>query len=63
LDWFETQPTISLRNVVNKEGKEEIKQWEEIERKARFYSQEEETMTEAWDVREATREMKDMDID
>ena len=42
---------------------EERKQWEEIERKARFYSQEEETTVEAWDVGEATRAMKDMDID
>jgi len=42
---------------------EEIKQWEEIEKNARFYSQEEETRAEAWNVREATKEMKDMDID
>jgi len=45
-----------------KEEKER-KQWEEIERKARFYAQEEEITTEVWDVREATRAMKDMDID
>jgi len=45
--------------------KEEDKkrQCEEVERKAGFYKQEEETTIEAWDVREATRAMKDMDID
>jgi len=32
-------------------------------RKEGFYKEEEETTTEAWDVREATRAMKDMDID
>ena len=42
---------------------EEKRQWEELERKEGFYAQEEETTTEAWDVREATRAMKDMDID
>ena len=41
---------------------EERKQWEEIERNARFYPLEEETATEAWNVREATKAMKDMDI-
>ena len=42
---------------------EERKKWEEIYKHARFYPQEENTSTEAWDVREATREIKDMDID
>lgn len=37
--------------------------WEEIERKEGFYAQEEETTTEACDVKEATRDMKGMDID
>jgi len=31
--------------------------------KVGFYEQEEETTTEAWDVKEATKAMKDMDID
>ena len=42
---------------------EEKRQWEEVEKKAAFYKQEEETATDAWDVREATRPMKDIDID
>ena len=41
---------------------EEINQWEEIERKVGFYSLEEEATVEAWEVREATRSMKDMEI-
>jgi len=36
---------------------------EEVERKEGFYEQEEETTTKAWDVREATKAMKAMDID
>jgi len=42
---------------------EENRQWKEVERKESFYKQEEETITEAWDVREATKAMKDMDND
>lgn len=36
---------------------------EEVERKAGFYKQEEEMTSEAWDVREATKAMNDMEID
>jgi len=42
---------------------EEKRQWEEVERKASFYKQEEETIVEIGDVREATRTIKEMDID
>ena len=42
---------------------EERKQWEEIDKNVGFYPQEETSSTEAWDIREATRYMKDMDID
>ena len=38
-------------------------QREEAEKKEGFYEQEEETTVEAWDSKEATRTMKDMDID
>jgi len=34
-----------------------------VEKKAGFYEQEEEIKIEEWDVREATRAMRDMDID
>ena len=63
MDWLENQSTTALRNVGRKGGRGRSNQWEEIARKARFYAQEEETIVEALDVREATREMKDMDID
>ena len=42
---------------------EEEEQWEKIERKAGFYNKEEQTTSEAWDAREATRAIKDEEID
>jgi len=42
---------------------EERKLWEEIEKHVGFYPQEENPSFEAWDVRQATRAMKDIDID
>ena len=56
-------PLLLLGMLEGRKEEEEKRQWEEVERKAGFYQQEEETTTEAWDVREATRAMKDMDID
>ena len=38
-------------------------QWEEIQKHEGFYTQKETPSIEAWDVREAIRDMKDMDID
>jgi len=43
--------------------KEEKEQWKEIEKKARFYGEHEQTTSEAWNAREATRAMKDQEID
>ena len=56
-------PPLLLGMLEGRKEEEERRQWEEVEKKAGFYAQEEETTTEAWDVREATRAMKDMDID
>ena len=56
-------PPLLLGMLQGRKEEEEIKQWEEIERKVGFYAQEEETIIESWDVREATRAMKDMHID
>ena len=56
-------PPLLLGMLEGRKEEEESKQWEEIERKVGLYAQEEETTTEAWDVMEATRAMKDMDID
>ena len=56
-------PPLLLGMLEGRKEEEEKRQWEEVEKKAGFYEQKEETTTEAWDVREATRAMKDMDID
>ena len=56
-------PPLLLGMLEGRKEEEEKRQWEEVERKAGFYEQEEETTAEAWDVREATKSMKDMDID
>ena len=63
LDWPETQSNTILGMLEERKEEEEKWQWEEVERKVGFYEQEEETTTEAWDVTEATRSIKDMDID
>ena len=42
---------------------EEHKQWEEVERKARFHDSEEDTTSEAWDVTVAIKAMKDEELD
>ena len=56
-------PPLLLGMLEGRKEEEEKRQWEEVERKSGFHAQEEETTVEAWDVREATRAMKDMDID
>ena len=42
---------------------EEHKQWEEVERKAEFHDSEEDTASEAWDVREVIKAIKDEELD
>ena len=56
-------PPLLLGMLEGRKEEEEKRQWEEVEKKVGFYEQEEETTAEAWDVRDATRAMKDMDID
>ena len=56
-------PPLLLGMLEGRKEDEERKEWKEVKRKQRFYAQEEETTGEAWDVKEATRVMKDMDID
>lgn len=46
-----------------KKEEEEQQQWEEVDRKAGFHDKEEEITSEAWDVREAIRAIKDEDMD
>ena len=42
---------------------EEKEQWKDIDRKAGFYGEYEQTTLEAWNVREAARAIKDEEID
>jgi hypothetical protein len=42
---------------------EEHKQWEEVESKAGFHDREEDITSEAWDVREAVKAIKDDELD
>ena len=42
---------------------EEHRQWEEVERKVGFHNREENITSEAWDVREAVKEIKDDELD
>jgi len=64
VNWFglRLNPPLLLGMLKGRNEEEERRKWEEVENKAGFYAQEE-TKVEAWDVREATRAMKDMDID
>jgi len=56
-------PPLLLGLVEGSTEKEEHKQWEEVERKAGFHDSEEDTASEAWDVRVAVRAMKDEELD
>jgi len=42
---------------------EENRQWEEVERKVGFHDWEEDITSEAWDVREVIKGIKDRDLD
>ena len=56
-------PPLLLGLLEGVKEEEEHRQWEEVDRKAGFHDREEDITSEAWDVRDATRAMKDMDID
>lgn len=51
-------PTYLLGMLEGRMEEEESKKWVEIENNAGLYPQEEETTTESWNVREASKEMK-----
>ena len=42
---------------------EEQKQWEEVDRKASFHDREEDITSEAWDVRESIKAIKEEELD
>ena len=56
-------PPLLLGLMEGSTEKEEKKQWEEVERKAGFHDSEEDTTSEAWDVRVAVKAMKDEELD
>jgi len=65
INWIglKLNPLLLLGILEGRNEEEERKKWEEIEKHAIFYPQENDTSTEVWSVIEATREMKDMNID
>ena len=56
-------PPLLLGMLEGRTEEEERKQWEEVERKAEFHDSEEDTTSEAWDVRVAIKAMKDEELD
>lgn len=56
-------PPLLLGMLEGRREEEEQEQWEEIARKVGFYDKEEETTSEAWDVREATKAINDEEMD
>lgn len=49
--------------MVGVKEEEEQKQWEEVDRKVGFHDREEDITSEAWDVRESVRTIKDEELD
>ena len=56
-------PPLLLGLLEGVKEEEEGRQWEEVERKAGFHDREEDIITEAWDVREAIKAIKDDELD
>ena len=56
-------PPLLLGLLEGVKEEEEHRQWEEVERKVGFHDQEEDIASEAWDVKEAVKEIKDDELD
>lgn len=56
-------PPLILGLLEGGTEEEEHKQWEEVERKVGFHDSEEDTTSEAWDVRVAIKAMEDEELD
>jgi len=54
---------LLLGMIEGRKEEEKQQQWEEVERKVGFHDKEEDITSEAWDVREATRAIKDEEMD
>ena len=56
-------PPLLLGLLEGVKEEEEHKQWEEVDRKAGFHDKEEDITSEAWDVGESVRDIKDEELD
>jgi len=56
-------PPLILGMLEGRREEEEKEQWKDIDRKVGFYGKHEQNTSEAWNAREATRAMKDQEID
>ena len=56
-------PPLLLGLLEGVKEEEEQKQWEEVDRDKGFHDKEEDITSEAWDVRESIRALKDEELD
>jgi len=56
-------PPLLLRLLEGVTEEEEHRRWEEVDKKVGFHDQEEDITSEAWDVREAVKVVKDDELD
>ena len=56
-------PPLLLGLAEGSTEKDDSEQWEKVDRTAGFHISKEDITTEAWDVREAVKAMKDEDLD
>lgn len=56
-------PPLLLGLLKGIKEEEEKRQWEEVDRKEIFHDKEEDITSEAWDVREPVKEIKDDELD
>ena len=56
-------PPLLLGLLEGVKEEEEQRQWEEVDRNAGFHDREEDITSEAWDVREAVKAIKDDELD
>jgi len=56
-------PPLLLGLLEGDKEEEEQKKWEEVDRKAGFHDREEDITSEAWDIREVVKAIKDEELD
>ena len=64
-NWIDLKfsPPLLLGLLEGVKEEEEKKQWEEVDRKVGFHDKEEDITSEAWDVRESVRAIKNEELD